>query len=257
MQYVGKGIAASLKVHKNRLKITRIYGNLIRKIGMYQENSEEQGRGMSMKQKKYWKHALLCMLVLVMMLCPLEVQAASQKTKAMKAYKSMLSKKTMRWGNDPYYKAVPTNTCRFTIAYIDNNSVPELIVESSYVTRAAGTVVIYTYRNGKVQVVKNSTTGKYFADSGKFSYYKKKGIFISTYVMGGVTDNYYKMSKNKASLKLQADNSLMYGRSYYNASKKITKKTFDKSLKKLVGSKKKTNAKFYKNTAANRKKYLK
>lgn len=215
---------------------------------------------MSVREKKYWKRAVLCMLVFVMMLCPLEVQAASQKAKAMKAYKSMLSKKTMRWGDDTYYKAVPTNTCKFAIAYIDNNSVPELIVTSGYVTRVAGTVVIYTYRNGKVQVVK-SNTGRYYADSSKFSYYKKKGIFISTYGTGGVTDSYYKMSKSKASKKLMADDSLMYGKSYYTCSgeesKKISKSGFNKSLKKLVGSTKKTKAKFYKNTAANRKKYLK
>lgn len=214
-----------------------------------------------MKKMKYWRPAVLFMLVLLVTICPMEAQAASKKTKAIKAYKAMLSEKTMRWGLDTYYKAVPTDKCSFTIAYIDNDSVPELIVYSGYVSRPAGNMLIYTYRNGKAQVVKNTVTGRYYADGGEFSYYRKKGIFISCYCAGGVTDNYCRMSRNKAGYKLKADNSLMYGKSYYRCAgekmKKITKKDFDKALKKLVGSKKKTTAKFYKNTASNRKKYLK
>ena len=214
-----------------------------------------------MKQIKYWKPAVLGMLLLVMLLCPLEIQAASQKTKAITAYKNMLSKETMQWGNDDYYKAVPTSKCAFTLAYIDNNSVPELIVYTGDVSRPAGNAVIYTYRNGKVQVVTNTYTGHFYVDNTVFSYYKKKGIFISTYVMGGVTDNYYRLSKNKANKKLTAGNSFIYGKSWYKFSgktdKKTTKSKFNKALKKLVGSTKKTNAKFYWNTSANRKKYLK
>lgn len=214
-----------------------------------------------MKQKKYWMKTVISMLLLVMFLCPLRTEAASQKTKALRAYNSMLSKQTMQWGKDDYYTAVPTNRCSFALAYIDNNSVPELIVTTGYVARPAGTVVIYTYRKGKIQVVTNTTTGRFYADSSVFSYYKKKNIFISTYGNGGVTDNYYKMSKNKASQKLMAGDSLMYGKSWYkvsgNTNKKISKTSFNKALKKLVGSKKKTTAKFIANTSANRKKYLK
>ncbi len=214
-----------------------------------------------MKQRKCWRSAVLCILILAMTLCPLEVQAASQKTKAIQAYKNMLSQKTMRWGNDDYYKKVPTSKYSFVLAYIDNNSVPELVVTSDYVTHAAGSMVVYTYRNGKIQVVTDVNSGNFFADNSKFSYYKKKGVFLSCYVMGGVTDHYYKMSKNKASEKLMADDSLMWGKSWYKCSggtnKKITKSSFNSNLKKLVGSTKKTTVKFYKNTSTNRKKYLK
>lgn len=215
-----------------------------------------------MKQRNNWRRAVLCMLILVMMLCPLEVQAASQKTKAIKAYKSMLSKKTMRWGNDTYYTKVPAGRYSFTLAYIDKDSVPELVVTTDYVTHAAGSMVIYTYRNGKVQVLTDgSNDSGFYADNSRFSYYKKKSVFVSCYGTGGVTDHYFKMNKNKASKKLIADNSLMWGKSWYQCSgdtnKKISKSSFNSNLKKLVGSTKKTTVKFHKNTSANRKKYLK
>ncbi len=199
------------------------------------------------------KGILLLFLMLVLAALPLNAQAASQKTKAIKAYTKMMSKSTMRWGADTYYTKVPTKNCEFAIAYIDNDSVPELIVRNTRdITHIAGFGVVYTYRNGKVQVVKNIHI------DDKFYYYKKKGVFVSMYVSGGTAESYWTLSKGKAVCRLSKEYRMIDRKyTYYAASKKTSKKKFNAALKKLVGSKKKTAVKFYKNTAAARKKYMK
>ena len=110
---------------------------------------------------------------------------------------------------------------------------------------------IFTYKNGKVTRV-----GTADMDGGKFYYYKKKGVFISCYVTGGVFDNYRKVTKGKIVHKLQKGKTLFDNKTrYYNSNRKeISKSAFNRQLKKLVGSKKKTSARFYPNTPAIRKK---
>lgn len=209
--------------------------------------------------KKHFKKTLLFMLVLIMALIPLKAEAASQKTKALKAYNKMLAKKTIRWGTDSSYPSIPTKNCKFAVAYIDNDSIPELIVYNAKdVPHMVGYGMVYTYKNGKVKAVENVNI------DAKFYYYSKKGVFVTSYCQGGVTYTYFKLSKGKAAEKLQQGkpvyppNAPYY---YYKISKdkrsQITKKSFTKALNNMVGKKKKTTAKFYKNTSGNRKKYLK
>lgn len=205
------------------------------------------------KKMRNKKGMLLLFLMLVFAALPLNAQAASQKTKALKAYTKMMSKSTMRWGTDTYYTKVPTKNCEFAIAYIDKDSVPELIVRNYRdITHIAGYGVVYTYRNGKVQVVSNIDI------DDKFYYYKKKGVFVTTYILGGTAEGYWTLSKGKAVCRLSKQYRMIDKKyTYFAASKKISKAKFNAALKKLVGSQKKTAVKFYKNTAAARKKYLK
>ena len=179
-----------------------------------------------------------------------------------KAYKTLLSKKTIYWENN---KACPLDTSRlqFSLAYIDNNSIPELIIETDGQTpHAVGWGMLYTYRNNKLTYV-----GMLNMNSTLY-YYKKKGVILDNYYQGGYTSDSYRLLKNgKLYDKLQKSGRYNYttweieGYSYYSTAssktKSLTKAQFNSRLKSLVGSKKKTAVKLYNNTAANRKKYIK
>lgn len=202
---------------------------------------------------------LLFMVMCVMLLLPTaQVQAASAKSKALKAYKAFLSQTTIPWGTDSYYTAVPSKNCSFALVYIDKNTVPELVVKNmSDITHVAGFGVVFTYKNDKVQPVANIQL------DGKFYYYKKKGIYAGSYLSSGMLSySYCKMSGVKSTAKLTERKDTFSGKkTYYKANsgngKVISKSKFTSSLKKLVGSTKRSTAKFYKNTKKNRTKYLK
>lgn len=223
--------------------------------------TKREEKGMTEKRNKNVWHMFrgLCVVLLVG-LClefgTVNAEAASAKSKAMKAYKNFLSGKTIAW--DESWK-VDAKDCQFAFAYIDNDSIPEMILYCPKASHVAGFGRLYTYRKGKVRQVASVNI-----DGSKFSYYKKKGIYVSQYVMGGVCDSYFKLSKGKSSLKLQKEKRIFASSSETSCMdgkrKVISKSKFNKELKKLVGSKKKTTIKlkkFHNNTANNRKKYCK
>ena len=194
---------------------------------------------------------------------PTDVQAASQKSKATSAYRFFMSKSKIPWGTYSRLK-VSTSKCSFTLAYINNDNIPELVVTTHEVAHAVGYGAIFTYKNGKVQGVAN-----FNQDDSKFKYYKKKGVYISCYVMGGETHNYCKYPNSGSDCVLATfynngvRTDMKKGTTYYKANKyvvrtKTSKSTFNKTLKKLVGNNKKVaKVSLKKNTAANRKKYIK
>lgn len=200
-----------------------------------------------LKRKKEWL-LLLCMFTLCLIIPCVKADAASTKKKAVKAYKEFLSKEKIAW--DANWK-VPAEECRFALVYIDKDNIPELVLYNTSVPHMGGYGRIFTYKSGKVKRV-----GIVDIDGNKFYYYKKKGVFISCYGNGGVFNNYRKITKGKIVHQLQKGKALSDNKTrYYNANgKEISKSAFNKKLKKLVGSKKKTSAKFCKNTKANRKK---
>lgn len=157
-------------------------------------------------------------------------QAAGKRTKMMAAYRNFMEQKTS------YYD-------HFALIYYNNDSTPDLFY-SNYVDNA-----VYTYKKGKlVRLYSNSATGVYS------QYYPKKRVLVGSYAhMGTSTDTYYPASGARIS------KSVGYGIRkpiYNNNYKTISKSTFNKTLKKYVGSKKKKKIKSYKNTAANRNKIL-
>lgn len=104
-----------------------------------------------MKNRKTRFTGIIAMVVMVtVMLMPVGVQAASQKSMAIQAYKKFLSNATIPWEDDWNVRA---SRCSFALAYIDNNNVPELIVSNSLnsldVPHAGGHGRIFTYKNGK------------------------------------------------------------------------------------------------------------
>lgn len=218
--------------------------------------------------KKIKGFGIIITICIVAVLCagmPVTANAATAKSKAMEAYRAMLSKNSITC---PSGVKAKTSTCSFAIAYIDNNSVPELIVYNPNACHASGYGAIYTYKNGKVVEIRDLE-----CYAGNFSYYKKTGTFRDYYFgNGGWLITYvYTLSSGKASMKLRETvlDSSMRGfypnavaNNWVKISKngketKITKAAYKKSLKSLANNKKSTKAKFYKNTANNRKKILK
>ncbi|MCD8018265.1 MAG: hypothetical protein LUF92_01380 [Clostridiales bacterium] len=185
------------------------------------------------------------------------------KKKALKAYKKFLSQDTIKWNKTS--TKVKLSKCEFLLVYLDNNSVPELIVSSgSNNLASAGGEVLYTYKNGKVKYVDYAKYG--------FYYYKKKGVYYKYY--DGGQFYYYTFSKGKSKYVLNVINESVNSRdwegdgkrtyAYYKitnsstgAGKYILESEYKAYFKKLVGSKKAKEPKLHKNTAKNRKKYIK
>lgn len=175
-----------------------------------------------------------------------------------KAYKKLLSKSTIgtrKW---------PASQCSFAFAYIDNNSVPELVIQSYWSGSMFGYYEIYTYRNGKARRIDVNL-------GVSFEYYKKTGVLSDSYWYThpqggpGSRTTYYKLKNGKITAtlsKVKLEPNEMYNRektvyNYNLNSKSIKKSKYNTQLKKLTGSKKAVTPAFYKNTAANRKKYIK
>ena len=176
---------------------------------------------------------------------------ASTKTKAVKAYKQFLSDKSAdSW---------------FAVIYLDKNSVPELLYnEEPAFYKHSDT---YTFKKGKMRLLSNEVSQAYW-------YVKKTGVIIgSNYYSDGLNYNvnkdYHKMSGLKVTFRTRftkhAERDFSAGNYsknkrnyYYNAKwKSISKSKYKKIVKNLKGSKKELVIKWYKNTEANRSKYIK
>lgn len=196
----------------------------------------------------------LCGLMVFVMNPYSQSYAKTTKLRTLDAYKVLLSGKSVKWGDTD--SQIPLENCSFALAYIDNNSVPELILQNlGDTSHAIGYGLLYTYKNNKVVCLGELSM------NDTFYYYKKKGIYIDNYTGMGVSSDFYKkLSGIKTSTKLimrknyLADNSVDC--SYSTGSNEITKAQFKKKLRKLVDSKKKTALRFCKNTSSNRSKYL-
>lgn len=187
--------------------------------------------------------------------------AASKNTAAVKAYKSLLSKKTYKWG----YSDEANKTANYSFACVDLNKdgIKELIVINDNASYADGYCKIFTYSNRKVKCI-TTCTG--------FDWYKKGRVLgMEDAHTGGYWGNYYRLSKSgklieKASysgtdMKEYAKNvkhtdGSIYYTSYKIGKKEVSYKTYKKKLSRLLKGKK-TTINYRKNTAANRKRVLK
>lgn len=205
---------------------------------------------MKQKKRKSWRNflILMCIAMLAGILLPgVHTEAASKKAKALKVYSKLLASDSIKRSDDGMTQN-PAD-CSFALVYIDNNNVPELVIDcGGSLLRYA----VYTYKNGKAQYVTNA--------GGIFGYYKKKGIFTGGVGSSYICVNYVKLSSGKSVKKfsyVEYNGSATYLSYQSNKEVTITKARFNRQLKKLVGSTKETtNITWHNNTVANRKKYL-
>ena len=209
----------------------------------------------SKKNRKLWG---LMVLLLILVCSSVTTQAASQRTKAVKAYASFLSKnRYLKWTDRSNMRTGQAKKCYFALACIDNNDVPELVLYTPDSCHLFGWGVMYTYRNGRVVRVSELC----FDLRSTLGYYKKKDVYVDNYSCTGLGTYFY----NRISGRGFGCKEIRYNyrtrkwvTSGYNWNNKfVSKANFDRALKRVVGKTKFTKYKFYKNTAANRKKYLK
>ena len=152
--------------------------------------------------------------------------------------------------------------CPFALAYITNDSIPELIVDLSFskditFDSTRGAFAIYTYKGGFVEEL--CVVGRYTQSAGY--YYKKNIVFGNEGINSVFGIPYYNVSQKKVLLyHFSILNSGRRVNTYYKGdilnNKKISKTTFDYALKKITGGQKYLMYTFRSNTLANRKKYL-
>ena len=142
------------------------------------------------------------------------------KKAALKAYYNFL--KSYNFNSD-------YSTRGFNLAYINNDSIPELIVfDGDY--HAAG-VKVYGYVNGKVKYISE------FGGWGAFEYQEKKGVIRSYWVgQGNCIKNYYKWNGSKLST-IMTSNAIEelrpnghFGYKYYINNKKVTRSKYKSSI---------------------------
>lgn len=160
----------------------------------------------------------------------------TQKTKALKAYDEFLKNGTIliedEEGNNRRRKV--SQSCTFALIYLDNDNVPELLLDYSRMPDCVPWQVgyLYTYRNGKVTNL--GVIHKY--DS--LWYYKKTGVLVNRSTEDGAPINVTSYSR------LHNGKLTNYGRS-------------QKAIAPYIKNVAKTKITFVRNTEANRKKYLK
>lgn len=113
--------------------------------------------------------------------CTVTVKSSS-KSAALKAYYNFLKS---------YKFDLDSSSRGFDLAYINNDSIPELIVFDGDYHAAGGKV--YAYVNGKVKYVGE------FGEWGGFEYQEKKGVICSTWSRANSYTTYYKWSGSKLS----------------------------------------------------------
>lgn len=212
--------------------------------------------------KKWLPILFMCIMCVFVMLPANQAQAASNKTKAIREYKKMLAKKTLKRDSATVYQ---TKNCRFALAYIDNNSIPELIVYNNKdASHIQGWGALYTYRKGKVRLVSPLTLDT----RSRLGYYHKTGWFAdNTTYQGYGGDTFQKLSGGKIKDDYTFSRSVEYRGGAYvitgygimsNGSyQEVDATAFNRALSYNTNHKKFKKFKFYKNTKTNRKKHLK
>ena len=221
-------------------------------------------------RKNKWLRILvgyLMLMVMIVAVIPAVPSEASAQSIALSKYRQLLSKSRVsvlpqgkQIFSDDYrwvkYYSSDARYVKFSIAYIDNDDVPELILHD---TRYG--FGVWTYKGGYFRCL-------YWTDFYDFpiGYYKKKGIFRTNAGTEGSPfyREYYKLQTGKKAVEIQHQNCnegeygvVNWGFYIGKSQKKVSSSAFYKNLKKYVGSTKMTQIYMHNNTQANRKKYIK
>ena len=147
-------------------------------------------------------------------------KATNSKSAALKAYYNFLKS---------YKFELDSSSRGFNLAYINNDSIPELIVFDGDYHGAGGKV--YAYVNGKVKYVDE------FGEWGGFEYQEKKGIIRSSWFgHGNCHTTYYKLSGSKLSTIMSSSSVEVFtsngdfGYKYYINDKKVTRSKYKSSI---------------------------
>lgn len=119
-------------------------------------------------KRRYYIMGIILLFLGVLLWTTKPTWASSKRTEAVKAYRKFLSGSEFKWDN---HLTVKSAECSFSLIYVNNDSIPELLIQGLSTYHAAGCEKLYTYKNGKIKVVHTAVDD--------FKYYKKTGIFCS------------------------------------------------------------------------------
>lgn len=249
-----------------------------------------------MRHKKKLVFLVTIFLILIMSSSVFAKGKASGKKKALKAYSKMLSKKKLAIlpvgtkmlvgdGYVKYNKKSKLSNAYFAIAYIDNDSIPELVVTKKenyswkwdgddFGTYDFSLLAIYTWKNGKVRRIAYEGSGSMFNRPSFGGYYKNKGAYVIKWKPEGnegiFQDYYYMMNGSKKTAEIlyyfhdtdyeyDPDEGDYYGSpdEYHVNRKRVSESQYINAYKKATSGAVLTRVTFRKNTKKNRKKYLK
>lgn len=221
-----------------------------------------------MKKKENFKILTNILLaIIICAICTVNVNASSERQKAVKIYKSFLTKK--KTIVDTVYGKKTIKVNYFYILNIDGKGVPELIITDGNAQAMGGGLVlyyhVYTVKNNKISYCgEYGVRGVDSRDQPTFKYSKKwKGLIATGYTerIYGFWWNMYKISDNKLVNNKHLMEQYKYPgstkRVYYFGTKdndrhEITKSEYKKYYKQYF--KDVVIYKMQKNTAVNRKK---
>ena len=213
------------------------------------------------------KSGLLIVLSVIVLMPAVSAFAVTPKQQALSAYSRWLSgakvqvmPKGFKAFDDAVIEAVPASKTEFAIAYINNDSIPELIVRTS----DKHFFSILTFKNGKIVRV--------FYEDDMYNtvkgYYSKTGMFVDTRTGGFHINKEFYYLMGTAGVTRRFENSFFKdtGEKYYdyysknNNVRPVRLKNhteFKNKLLTFTKGKALTPVRFYKDTAANRKNVLK
>ena len=200
------------------------------------------------------------------------VDAASLtgKQRALRAYKEFLSKPTVpiipvgkRYYNldrcmVEYYTATPSSQVRFSLAYINNDNIPELIVERMEECWRHGLYGVFTYKNGKVTRLRSGGGEDYYIGC-----YTKTGTFLTRMITEGTpyNDHYTVFKNGKVTKRLiksvMSSKEITYYKYRNGHFPIVSKSSFMSAFRYYTKGKSLTKASFHKNAAWSRNMYLK
>lgn len=207
------------------------------------------------------KTTLLSLFIFCIIIAfPVQTNAASAKKKALNGYEKILNSSKIRLyisDSAAYDDYLESKDMSFALAYIDDDSVPEMIIRRTDKMEfwPGYDSIIFTWKNSKVKRLNVKPSGSAYKVT---KYYKKTGVFINHSNFGETM--YVKLAKGKTSLELSCREGSFKDSGkpeYSNKTRDLSGSEFKLELKKLVKNKKASKLKFYKNTTVNRKKHLK
>ena len=176
-----------------------------------------------MKKIKTFKQQFFAGTLILLMLFTLfapaaNVNAASKRTKALKAYQKKLTSLDSRYN-------------KFALIYLDKDPIPELLITPDFSVHAVAGEV-YTYTGGKLKQLKYAGS-----DYGRLIYSKKKSVVSnSAWINGyGAISTFYRFNKKGKGTKLKKFEEASLPKTLYKINgKKVSKKKFNSEYKKMI-----------------------
>lgn len=224
----------------------------------------QKGREMK-KLTKQFKGILLVMLCVILMVPHVNANAATQKQKAMSAYKKMLSASRVyvlpnntKYYDDYHYRTLIyhgslSKNVYFGLAYINNDGIPELVLRAK--CNGVSLYSVWTYKNGKAVRVAYGNGGSVFK-----GYFNKTGIYLERAFSDGTpfTDSYYRLSGTTVTRVISKfDYGYGGGADYSIGNRSCSASAFAAKRKSITKGYAMKKVSYVKNTAASRKAKLK